>query len=626
MGSLIATIVFVSEVAWAGSALSTSDEWLELFNPTEAAVEIGGWSIEGAGTAPLIVPSGSVIGAGGTFLISNYPQDESRSSLAVMPDWVTPSISLSNSSLSLTLRDGSGAVIDRVGSASAAPAAGATGDVKASMERVLPPMDGSLTEAWVTATTSSGFDAGTAGYGTPGGVAWPEAASSTTPAEEDPPVTAPEPTEASPARGIDPRSQSAVRISEIYPAPKSGGEEWIELVNRSSQGEVLDGWVIEDAAGGHLSLSGLLAAWGRLVVPVKNYLGNNGDAILLLDDRRRAIDRVEFGKMKSDESLARIEHQDVFVITITPTRGEFNVITMREIPEAKPQSPPASPSLEGEVPKTPPLETTGWQRPAPYGAGRGAIEVHSVKTVPSDVVHQTVVEKKQGSKKVAAAKPRYKGRTYEATVAVPTGVYGKTRFLAMVEEHLREVRLTKSLAAPIESGGHLRFVAQEKTDGRGSYLAVNANSVIVLDEMSEPDYAESAIWPETSGAYELAATVSGLDGKNISIRLDGRNGVVMLPASMAKPAVASGDEIRVKGFVSVATATPLVYLSDPQSLVLVKSYHEEKAAAAKPSKLSLPIALTLIFASVGIGILAYLRKERSDRLALSEKDALDELD
>src|SRR3989338_10481337 len=119
--------VYLSEIAWAGSSLSTSDEWLELFNPLNEAIDLSGWSIEGAASSQgtLLIPSGSFIEPGQTFLVSNYSADNEKSTLNSLPNYVTSDISLSNSSLKLTLKDAQGIVVDLAGDGNS-PFAGAS--------------------------------------------------------------------------------------------------------------------------------------------------------------------------------------------------------------------------------------------------------------------------------------------------------------------------------------------------------------------------------------------------------------------------------------------------------------------------------------------------------------------
>ncbi len=60
--------VLISEVAWAGTLASPSDEWIELHNPNPFAISLDGWVLRAQDGTPLIALSGT-IAAGGFFLL-----------------------------------------------------------------------------------------------------------------------------------------------------------------------------------------------------------------------------------------------------------------------------------------------------------------------------------------------------------------------------------------------------------------------------------------------------------------------------------------------------------------------------------------------------------------------------
>ena len=166
--------VFISEVAWAGSSLSASDEWIELANPTSEAIDISGWQLTGAASSGMILtlPEGSIIAPQTTFLIANYNTEHENASFTITPSYVTSSISLSNSALQITLTNTQGEIMDIVGDGSA-PLVGtsggtASGGVYASMQRLFPASDGSLAESWTTTTTQTGIKDGLLDLATPG--------------------------------------------------------------------------------------------------------------------------------------------------------------------------------------------------------------------------------------------------------------------------------------------------------------------------------------------------------------------------------------------------------------------------------------------------------------------------
>ncbi len=163
-----ASPILIGEVAWAGSSLSTSDEWIELWNVGDATTSLAGWSLHGAGESGKVIPfSGdAVIPPYGTLLISNYAASDTKSVLDISPNVVTSTISLSNSALQFTLVDSFGSVIDTAGD-SKTPPAGASLPTKMTMIRVLTPND-IAPVGWISATTSAGFKVGTSDLGTPG--------------------------------------------------------------------------------------------------------------------------------------------------------------------------------------------------------------------------------------------------------------------------------------------------------------------------------------------------------------------------------------------------------------------------------------------------------------------------
>ena len=163
--------VFISEVMWMGSDLSTADEWLELF--ADSDTDISGWNLtslnsKGEETALMHFQTGTLLGSGTYTVIANY--DAANSRLSADPAFVTKNLSLPNTKLLLRIRDSSGIVIDAADDGVGVPFAGinASGTgTRASMERIVFG-SGSKKEHWSTAIRAMGFDAGAPLLGTPG--------------------------------------------------------------------------------------------------------------------------------------------------------------------------------------------------------------------------------------------------------------------------------------------------------------------------------------------------------------------------------------------------------------------------------------------------------------------------
>ncbi|OGL73446.1 hypothetical protein A3E39_04560 [Candidatus Uhrbacteria bacterium RIFCSPHIGHO2_12_FULL_60_25] len=152
------SIVVIEEVAWAGSSLSTADEWIELANLGDATATVGGWSVRGMG-GTIFLPDDAVIPPHGTFIVANYPETDEKAALNVAVSLATTTVSLSNSALAFELVDANGVTVDRAGDGNAPPAGSSS--PKATMVRV-------SADAWMSATSSIGFDDGIADFGTPG--------------------------------------------------------------------------------------------------------------------------------------------------------------------------------------------------------------------------------------------------------------------------------------------------------------------------------------------------------------------------------------------------------------------------------------------------------------------------
>jgi len=166
--------VVFSEIMWMGSSASSADEWLELYNRSDAEIGLAGWTItrlaDGQEEVMLHIEKGQ-IPPGGVFLIANYPPEEAHSALAVKPDLVNAAIALSNTRLQLRLYDGdpqAGArLVDVADDGSGAPLAGDS-QLKKAMVRVLFDGDGAAPASWATAQEASGWDPGAPELGTPG--------------------------------------------------------------------------------------------------------------------------------------------------------------------------------------------------------------------------------------------------------------------------------------------------------------------------------------------------------------------------------------------------------------------------------------------------------------------------
>lgn len=221
--------VIISEVAWAGSSVSSSDEWLELFNSSARSFNLAGWQLAGAGSSgsAITIPAG-ILAPGGYFLVANNAENHAFSAgesvLNISPDFVAAAVSLSNSALQIQLLDSSSNLVDSAGSGGVPPA-GSTSSF-ASMARI-PGSAGGLAASWRSSGFAANLDSG------PPDLATPKAAN---------------------FRGVD-AAVSAVSVSSAAPLP---GETISIQANLENPGSAdlaavsVEFWAGDPAAGGAL--------------------------------------------------------------------------------------------------------------------------------------------------------------------------------------------------------------------------------------------------------------------------------------------------------------------------------------------------------------------------------------
>lgn len=122
--------VVINEVAWGGTAASTSDEWIELRNPGAVAVDLAGWTLTDGGDVNITL-QGTL--AAGSFYLLERTDDATVSDV---PADMIYTGSLANSGETLTLRNLDGAVVDTANGSGGSWPAGSGAPAFASMERI----------------------------------------------------------------------------------------------------------------------------------------------------------------------------------------------------------------------------------------------------------------------------------------------------------------------------------------------------------------------------------------------------------------------------------------------------------------------------------------------------------
>ncbi len=248
--------VVISEVMWAGSDLSSADEWVEIVcvKDEEELCDLSGWSLtyldsKSVEQTMAAFAAGTIIGNGKYFLVSNFAEPESR--LSIGPDLVTSAVSIPNTKLLLRLRDASGNIVDEVDDGIGDPFAGlnqtGTGGIKASMERLDFSISGIVKLNWITATACSNLDVPSPLRGTPGGAYAPIACSESLPSSSSI-LSSSSFSSLSILRQA--QDDTSLFITEVLPNPEGADtDEWIEIGNLGNTPAVITGLTLSTGTG-----------------------------------------------------------------------------------------------------------------------------------------------------------------------------------------------------------------------------------------------------------------------------------------------------------------------------------------------------------------------------------------
>ena len=142
--------VIINEIAWMGTDVSASDEWIELYNNTSSSLNLDGWILKSEDGKPEIKLSG-IISANGFYLLE-------RTDDKTLPDVAADKIytgALSNNGEDLKLYDSSGNIIDEVNCKNGWFSGKGKPDYR-TMERINPSLAGNDSSNWQNSQNAGG--------------------------------------------------------------------------------------------------------------------------------------------------------------------------------------------------------------------------------------------------------------------------------------------------------------------------------------------------------------------------------------------------------------------------------------------------------------------------------------
>lgn len=130
----------------------------------------------------------------------------------------------------------------------------------------------------------------------------------------------------------------SVFISEVYPSPKKGEEEWVELWNSGDRDVSLAGWQLDDVKDGGSKpwigdTSAVIPAGGYIVLAssvTHLTLNNSGDDVRLISPDGHVVDKISHPKIKTGSAYARDIEAQKFCSTSEVTPSSTNICSTQK--------------------------------------------------------------------------------------------------------------------------------------------------------------------------------------------------------------------------------------------------------------------------------------------------------
>ena len=318
--------IAITEVRWAGSEVSTADEWLRIENISNSAVDLSGWSIttrkSDGSDKTMVMFTSQILESGASFLISNYPQ--SKSALSEVPDLVTTAVSLPNSKLLLRVLDADGAVIDTVDDGIGTPFAGGR-DPFRSMLRIDPLLPGDDVGNWRT----EGEEEEESGKRKEEN----ESSSSSSSSLSSQPSQPSQSSQSSQSSKKNPNPKD-FSVTRIIPRPKSGSRNDQTVTIRYTGGSTvtLDGWTLDNREGGSspVRLDGIEFRPNQTRQFQADWLGivftPEEDSVRLIDDDGDVISALHWAKTEIDVAIRPEQKPEKFLpVRVVDSRDPDNI-------------------------------------------------------------------------------------------------------------------------------------------------------------------------------------------------------------------------------------------------------------------------------------------------------------
>jgi hypothetical protein len=157
---LSVTSPVVNEINYKSAPLFDTEDWVELYNPSPDAVDIGGWQFRGEGSSLFLLPSGTMLPGRGYLVLCRDTAQFRSLRPEVDPILGNIGFGLSSAPERIQLADPGGTVVDEVDYSSDGAWVSAPNGTGATLSLIDPQKDNALPEYWRASRV----------YGTPGAI------------------------------------------------------------------------------------------------------------------------------------------------------------------------------------------------------------------------------------------------------------------------------------------------------------------------------------------------------------------------------------------------------------------------------------------------------------------------
>ena len=305
--------------------VDSADEYVELYNPGDVEVDVGGWQLDDAegGSRAYVLPAGVALAPHGFLLLFH-----AQTGVALNNDGDAVRLLAADGQTEIDRFDYTGSQPDAAWSRSVDGGGAWTEDYPPSPGNPNLPASPTLTPT-ATPTPTATVTVTPALTPTPTVTPLPMVTPS--------PSMTPTPPASLPAAGL-------VRLNEVLPAPGrvdfngdglvNSSDEYIELYNPQAGAVDVSGWMVDDSEGGSrdyvLPAGTVLAPHGFLLLSHAQTgvaLNNDGDSVRLLGpDGLAEVDRFDYGGSHADTAWSRtVDGDGAWTETYPPSPGGPNI-------------------------------------------------------------------------------------------------------------------------------------------------------------------------------------------------------------------------------------------------------------------------------------------------------------